>query len=261
MQKEQKLEVILKSLGGVVVAFSGGVDSTYLLKKAMDVLGSDRVLAVTADSETYPKRELEEAKKLAKEMGATHLVIHTSELAIENFSSNPPDRCYYCKKELFGTLTAIAKGEGLTYVLDGSNYDDLKDHRPGSQAAAELGIRSPLKEAEMTKEDIRMCSKALNLPTWSKPAFACLSSRFPYGQEITKDKLKQVAAAEDCLRELGFTQVRVRHHGSVARIEVFPEERERVLQNADKIQQAFKKAGFKYSALDLMGYRQGSMNE
>ncbi len=261
MQKEKELEEIIGNLGGVVVAFSGGVDSTYLLKKTIDVLGKDKVLAVTADSETYPKRELDEAKKLAKEIGARHIVMHTSELAIENFSNNPPNRCYYCKKELFSTLTKIAKEEGLSWVLDGSNFDDLSDHRPGSQAAAELGVRSPLKEAAMTKDDIRKSSKALGLSTWSKPAFACLSSRFPYGQEITEDKLKQVAAAEDCLRELGFTQMRVRHHGSVARIEVLPEEREKALQHAEKIQGAFKKAGFNYAALDIMGYRQGSMNE
>lgn len=261
MRKGKKLEAILKDLEGAVIAFSGGVDSTYLLKKAVDVLGANRVLAVTAASETYPGRELDEAKKLACDIGARHRVIHTSELAIKNFSKNPPNRCYYCKKELFGTLTKIAREEDLVWVLDGSNFDDLKDHRPGSQAALELGVRSPLKEAGMTKNEIRKSSKLLGLSTWSKPAFACLSSRFPYGQEITAEKLGQVATAEDFLSELGFTQFRVRHHGSVARIEVLPAERKKALQHSEAICRAFREAGFKYAALDLLGYRQGSMNE
>lgn len=259
--KEKKVAEILKELEKVLIAFSGGTDSTYLLKKSLDVLGRDNVLAVTAFSEIHLQKELAEAKMLASNMGAQHLVVSTSELTRENFTLNPRERCYFCKKELFGLLQDIACLEGFAQVIDGANFDDLQDYRPGSRAAAELGIKSPLQEAAMSKEDVRRASCLLGLSTWSKPAQPCLATRIPYGQKITKEKLRQVEAAENFLQGLGFIQARVRHHGSVARLEVLPEEQEKALARAAEIYIAFKKAGFTYAALDLSGYRQGSMNE
>ncbi len=259
--KEEKVAEILKNLDKVLIAFSGGTDSTYLLKKSMEVLGRDNVFAVTAFSEIHPAKELAEAKVLASNIGAHHLVVSTSELTRENFTLNPRERCYFCKKELFGLLQEIACREGFHQVIDGANFDDLQDYRPGSRAAVELGIRSPLQEAAMSKEDVRRASYHLGVPTWSKAAQACLATRFPYGQKITREKLRQVEDAEEFLQNLGFTQIRVRHHGSVARLEVLPEEQEKALTKAAEIYAAFKKAGFTYAALDLSGYRQGSMNE
>ena len=259
--KDKKLHELLQGLESVLVAYSGGVDSTYLLKKCLDTLGQDRVLAVTAVSESYPERERKEAVRLAEELGARHRLIHTSELAIEHFANNPRDRCYYCKKELFKNLIALAQKEGLAAVVDGANHDDISDYRPGSRATAELGVLSPLQQVGMTKDEIRSFSRTLGLPTWSKPAFACLASRFPYGEEITAEKLSQVAAVEEYLHERGFNQLRVRHHGSVARLEVEVSERHKALEEAQGIYAACKKAGFTYASLDLLGYRQGSMNE
>ncbi len=261
-QKLNKLETIIKDLDSVVVAFSGGVDSTFLLKVAHKVLG-DNVIAVTAQSSTYPERELNEAISYAREFDVKHILIESEELDIEGFSKNPTNRCYYCKHELFSKLKGVAKEHNIKYVLDGSNYDDMGDFRPGMHAAKDLGVISPLKEAELTKQDIRDLSKKMNVPTWNKPAFACLSSRFPYGHEITEDKLKMVELAEQYLLDNGFKQLRVRHHGEIARIEVAPEEREKFFSTniLNDIGNKLKKIGFAYVTLDLLGYRTGSMNE
>lgn len=260
--KYEKLKSILKDLESVVIGFSGGVDSTFLLKVAKDTLGDD-VLAVTARSSTYPEREFLEAKEYAKNMNAKHEVIVSEELDIEGFSKNPIDRCYHCKSELFTKIHGVAKEKGYKYVLDGSNLDDVGDFRPGMKAAKELGVRSPLKEAEMTKEDIRTLSERLDLPTWNKPAFACLSSRFPYGNEITEKKLSMVEKAEEYLRSLGIIQSRVRHHENIARIEVNPKERKKFFDEdlMDEVGKALKGFGFTYVTLDILGYRSGSMNE
>ncbi len=259
--KYEQLKGALRSIDGAVVAYSGGVDSTLLLKAAVEVLG-ERALAVTAESETYPRREGGEAVRLAKELGARHRLIETSELAIEHFANNPPERCFYCKKELFGSLVGIAREEGLEAVLDGSNADDTSDYRPGMQAASELGVRSPLQEAGLRKDDIRQISRELGLPTWDKPAFACLASRFPYGERITAEKLLRVGAAEDLVRNLGVTQVRVRDHGEIARIEVSREDFDVVMRSAnrERIAAELRKLGYLYITLDLEGYRSGSMN-
>jgi uncharacterized protein len=260
-QKYDRLKTMLSETGGIVIAYSGGVDSTLLLKVAVDVLG-DRALAVTATSETYPARELGEAVRLAEKLGARHRQMHTSELGIQGFASNPPERCYYCKHELFQKLTEIAREEGLDVVADGTNADDASDFRPGMKAASEIGVRSPLQEAGFTKADVRKLSQELNLETWDKPSFACLASRFPYGERITGEKLEMVAAAEDVLRELGLTQIRIRHHGRIARIEVDPEHFALIMDedNRSHICQVLHKLGYLYVSLDLEGYRSGSMN-
>lgn len=260
--KFSRLKEILEGYGSLLVAFSGGCDSTFLLKVARDVLG-DRAMAVTARSETYPYREYEEAFHLAQDIGVRHLAIETSELSIEGFSSNPPDRCYFCKGELFQELLAVAAEHGMRYVADGASLDDASDHRPGMRAARELGIVSPLKEAGMTKDDIRELSRMLGLPTWDKPSFACLASRFPYGEEITSEKLTMVEQAEEFLRGLGFRQVRVRHHDKMARIEVSESDMDRFLEGCvrERVAAKLKEIGYTYVSLDLQGYRSGSMNE
>ncbi len=261
LNKTTELKVLLAGMGGCVIGFSGGVDSTLLFAVAAEVLGP-RALAVTATSETYPERERREAEALAKRIGGRHRVIVSEELDIPEFQDNPPNRCYYCKHELFGKLRAIADQEGLPHVLDGTNVDDRGDHRPGRQAAAEIGVRSPLEEAGFTKEDIRQLSRTMDLPTWDKPAFACLSSRFPYGTAITSERVRRVGQAEESLRELGFRVLRVRYHDSVARVELGPEEfTQAVGPLRDEVSRRVRAAGFTYIAVDLQGYRSGSMNE
>ena len=259
--KAGRLRALLKEMEGCVIGFSGGVDSALLFAVAVEVLGN-RALAVTATSKTYPERELSEARELAAAIGGRHRVIVSEELDIVEFRENPRNRCYYCKRELFGKLRAIADEEGLIFVLDGTNIDDAGDHRPGRAAAEELGVRSPLEEAGFSKQDIRDLSRTLNLPTWDKPAFACLSSRFPYGTSITPERVSQVGLAEESLRSLGFRTIRVRYHGSVARIELGAPEFEMATgSHRDEVVTRVKEAGFTYVALDLQGYRTGAMNE
>lgn len=255
-----KLKEYLKSLDSVAIAFSSGVDSTFLLKVAKDVLG-DKIIAVTAKSCSFPKRELVEAQEFCKKENITHIVVESEELEIEGFKHNPPNRCYLCKKELFEKIISIAQKHNIKNIAEGSNTDDNGDYRPGMQAIKELGIKSPLRYAELSKEEIRILSKKLGLPTWEKQSFACLSSRFVYGEEITEEKLKMVDKAEQLLIDEGFHQVRVRIHGNIARIEVFPEEFNKIFEKREKIVQEFKKYGFTYVTMDLIGYRTGSMNE
>lgn len=261
-QKEIALEKILKDAGEIAVAFSGGVDSSYLVHIAHKVL-DDRSIAVTALSPTYPDHVRADAEEIAKLVGIRHIFIESNELEIPGFSQNPTDRCYFCKKELFEEVAEAARPFGISKVADGSNSDDTADYRPGMKAACELGVMSPLMEAGMTKEDIRECSRKAGLPTADKPAFACLASRFPYGKEITAEKLKAVDTIETFLRKLDFRVIRVRHHDDVARIELGEDEIQRMLDPAlrNKVTKAVQDAGFLYAAVDLKGYRTGSMNE
>jgi pyridinium-3,5-biscarboxylic acid mononucleotide sulfurtransferase len=244
-----------------VIGYSGGVDSTLLVKKALDVLGRERVLAVTAATATYDPGEVDEAEALANMLGAAHARLRSTELEDEGFLANPPERCYYCKTDLYGDLKRLAAERGFRTVIDGSQADDALDWRPGLKALDEQGIVSPLKEAGLTKADVRALSRRLGLSTADKPANACLASRFPYGESITAQKLGRVGQAERVLREAGFATVRVRHHGEVARIEVPPGERARLLAAADRIIPALKELGYVWVSMDLEGYRMGSMNE
>jgi pyridinium-3,5-biscarboxylic acid mononucleotide sulfurtransferase len=259
-QKDDKLGHILRDMGRVMIAFSGGVDSTFVLKRAHQVLG-DQVLAVTAASETFPTREFNAAVHIADEMGVQLLRTEVREFDNADFVANNPDRCYHCKTGLYSHLQRLAGEMGYPYILDGSNMDDLGDYRPGLQAKKEQGVRSPLQEAEFYKEEIRQLSKELGLITWNKPSFACLSSRIPYGTKIERYKIDQLDEAEDYLYQLGFWQVRVRHHDKIARIEVMPDEIARIIELKDDIFQKFTGLGFTYVTLDLAGYRTGSMNE
>lgn len=262
VEKLEQLREYLKKLHSAAVAFSGGVDSTFLLKVAADTLG-DRVIAVTARSCSFPEREFREASAFCEKEGIRHFVCESEELSIEGFAQNPKNRCYLCKKELFQKIWMIAEENQMEHVVEGSNLDDNGDYRPGLLAVAELGIKSPLRECHMTKEDIRALSKYLELPTWEKQSFACLASRFVYGETITEEKLHMVDRAEQFLLDMGFHQVRVRIHGMMARIEVASAEFEKLLEaeTRNRITAAFKMYGFTYVTMDLMGYRTGSMNE
>ncbi len=261
IQKEAALRAHLASLGSVVVAYSGGVDSAYLAYVASRTLG-DRAVAVTADSPSYPERHRQLAIRIARDFGLRHEIIHTNELERPEYRANPSNRCYYCKHELYTHLTRIA-AERSAVVVDGNNADDRGDYRPGRQAAREFGVRSPLDEADLTKDEIRALSRAAGLPTWDEPASACLSSRIPYDHEVTDDKLRRIEQAEQALRALGFRIFRVRHHEEVARIEIAHDEMPRALEpeTSAAIVRDLKRAGYRYISLDLQGYRQGSLNE
>lgn len=258
--KYTQLKDYFKKLGSVIIAFSGGVDSTLLLKVAHDTLG-EKALAVTASTSTLAQRELEETKKLAQIIGAQHRIITYEEMENENYRKNPTNRCYYCKDMLFEQLTEIAAQENIYTIVEGSNYDDLGDHRPGLQAAQQRGIKSPLLELGFTKTEIRQLSAQLGLPTHNKPQLACLSSRIPYGQEITKEKLVRIDEAEEYLHNLGVKQLRVRHHDNIARIEVEPHHFPMIAKHAQQITEKLKSLGFKFVALDLEGYQRGKMNQ
>ncbi len=261
MEKDiNTLHSFLSRYSNAVIAFSGGVDSTFLARAAKDIYG-DRLLLVTATSSTYPFYELEEAKSLAADLGIKHRIIVSEELDIPGYSDNPPDRCYYCKSELFGKIKFIAEQEGYAAVFDGTNADELKDFRPGQKAKKETGVISPLAETGFTKQDIRLWSGKYGLPTASKQSYACLASRFPYGEKITKEKLDRVGQAEYELRNLGFTQFRIRSHENLARLEFLTGELEKAWHVRKEIVSLCKKAGFNYVTIDLEGYRTGAMNE
>jgi len=255
-----ELEEILVPYESALVAFSGGVDSSLALAVAARALPKHRVLAVTSNNETYLPSELDLAREFAESLGVEHLVVNTRELDDPNYASNPTNRCYFCKSTLYTDLAKLAVDRGYACVVDGANKDDEGDYRPGRKAAKELGVVSVLSEAKMSKANVRELAKYLGLPTWDKPALACLSSRFPYGQEITPEKLSQVARAEEFLRREDFKQVRVRHHGEIARLEIGPDELERAFAMREKISAELLDAGFLYVTLDLAGYRAGSLN-
>ncbi|MBO4533788.1 MAG: ATP-dependent sacrificial sulfur transferase LarE [Treponema sp.] len=259
--KLKNLKAYLRSLGSVAIAFSSGVDSTFLLKVAHDVLG-EKAIAITASSRSFPARESNEAADFCKANGIKQITIVSEELNIPEFRHNAVDRCYHCKKELFTKIIELAKQNGASYICEGSNMDDNGDYRPGLKAVAELGVKSPLRECDLYKEEIRTLSKQLELPTWNKQSFACLASRFVYGEEITEQKLQMVEKAEQALLDLGFKQLRVRIHGeNLARIEVLPSEQEKLFSLRDTVSKALREAGFAYITMDLQGYRTGAMNE
>jgi uncharacterized protein len=259
-ERLKQLEGIVAPYGSALVAFSGGVDSSLALAISARALPKDEVLAVTSNNETYLPSELDLARNFAATLGVEHLVVNTRELDDPNYASNPTNRCYFCKSTLYSDLAKLASERGYACVVDGANKDDEGDYRPGRKAAKELGVVSPLSVAGVGKAEVRELAKHLGLPSWDKPALACLSSRFPYGQEITAEKLSQVARAEEFLRKEGFRQVRVRHHGEIARLEVAPAEMERAFALREEISAELKDAGFLYVTLDLAGYKSGSLN-
>lgn len=262
MSDYEKLVSSIKEMGGVVVGYSGGVDSTLVAKAATDALG-EKAVCVLIDSCFIPRSEIDEAVLRAGQLGFNLVRVRADALAIPNVPENEPDRCYHCKKAVFSIMSEMAQQQGLNCVLDGTNRDDEGDFRPGERATRELGVRSPLKELGYAKERVREISKEIGLPTWDKPSYACLASRVPYGTALTRETLGQVEAAESILHELGFKQCRVRHHGDVARIELVPEEMDAIfaLETRNLVAYRFRSLGYKYVALDLLGYRMGSMNE
>ena len=259
-KKIEELEAVVTPYGSALVAFSGGVDSSLALAVAARALPKKRVLAVTSNNETYLPSELEGAKGLARSLGVEHLVVNTRELDNPNYANNPANRCYFCKSTLYSDLGKMAEEKGYACVVDGANKDDEGDYRPGRKAAKELGVVSPLAMVGIGKAEVREIARYLGLPTWDKPALACLSSRFPYGQKITPEKLAQVARAEEFMRRQGYKQVRVRHHGEIARLEVGTDELERAFREREKISAELKAVGFLYVTLDLAGYKPGSLN-
>ena len=254
-----KARGIVRDLGSVLVAYSGGVDSSLLLKLALDELG-ERAVAVLASSPAYPESEQEEARALARSLGVRLVEVSTSEVELEAYTRNNPDRCFHCKEELFDTLEPIQRDLGLEHLAYGATADDAEDHRPGHGSAVRRGVRFPLLEAGMGKPEIRAAARTLGLPNWNKPSFACLSSRIPHGTEVTVAALRQIEAAEAALKAVGFTQVRVRHHGDVARIEVEPAEIPRLVEERDRVVHLLREAGYKFVSVDLEGYATGRLN-
>ena len=257
----ERLRTVLKGYGSVCIGYSGGVDSAFLARFALDVLGPERVLAVTGRSASYPEVQWRAALEVVERHGIPHLEVDTHEMEDPSYAANPSNRCYFCKAELWSVLRPVAARKGLAVLVDGSNADDRSDHRPGARAGAEAGVRSPLQEAGLTKADIREASRQLGLPTWDAPSAPCLSSRVSYGVGVTRERLRAVERAEDAVRALGFVEFRVRHHGDAARLEVSPGDLPRATRLADRLGAAITAAGFERVLLDVEGYRRGALNE